>query len=68
MLRNAWELFSALPAPSRLRILSVLSGGPSRVSNLVAFTGLSRPLILTHHVICDAISHTQEEPKPAAPA
>lgn len=42
------EVFKALAAPSRLRILLVLSEGPSSVSNLVVETRLSQPLVSQH--------------------
>ncbi|GAA4283542.1 hypothetical protein GCM10022261_10730 [Brevibacterium daeguense] len=42
------ELFKALATPSRLRILLVLSHGPSTVTNIVDHTGLYQPLVSQH--------------------
>lgn len=42
------ELFKALATPSRLRILLVLSHGPTTVSSVVEQTALSQPLVSQH--------------------
>lgn len=42
------ELFKALATPSRLRILLVLSHGPTSVSGIVDQTALSQPLVSQH--------------------
>lgn len=42
------EVFKALAAPSRLRILLVLTQGEASVSEIVDDTGLSQPLVSQH--------------------
>lgn len=45
---RAADLFKALSSASRLRILSILGEAPSTVSELVAATGQSQPLVSQH--------------------
>ncbi|WP_349829541.1 ArsR/SmtB family transcription factor [Brevibacterium litoralis] len=42
------EVFKALATPSRLRILLILSHGPSTVTGIVDHTHLSQPLVSQH--------------------
>ncbi|TFC70638.1 ArsR family transcriptional regulator [Cryobacterium sp. TMS1-20-1] len=45
---RAAELFKALSSSSRLRILTLLSASPATVTQLVAATGQSQPLVSQH--------------------
>ena len=45
---GAAELFKALSSTSRLTILTLLSEAPATVSELVASTGQSQPLVSQH--------------------
>lgn len=45
---GAAELFKALSSASRLKILTLLSEAPATVSELVASTGQSQPLVSQH--------------------
>ena len=45
---RAAELFKALSSSSRLRILTLLSEAPATVTQIVAATGQSQPLVSQH--------------------
>jgi DNA-binding transcriptional ArsR family regulator len=45
---RAAELFKVLSSPSRLSILKLLSAAPATVSEVVAATGQSQPLVSQH--------------------